>query len=486
MTRPGLFVHAVRSARPRQLRARALRPLRRRRFPDRPGGGARPVETAVALWRSPAFALADEVAGSGSVRVLGLEVPYPPPDWALPGVERLRRFHLHYGEEILGWSRRGDVAAAAAGLAAWIGENPPRPGDAWHPYPLSTRVGNWIAALSLEPSLATGEVAQSLRRQLAYLERNVEDDVLGNHVIRNARALVLGGRALGDRELLRRGVELLRREVPEQVLSDGGHYERSPVYHLVVLRDLLEARAAAEQDWLDEPIERMRRFAAGMRRPDGLPAPFNDAPFELAPDLDLPGPEPGTSVFEETGYVVVREGAVWLAFDCGPPSPPFLPAHAHADALSFQLWVGGEPVVVDPGTSTYEPGSERNYERSTRAHATATVDGREQFETWGAFRTGALPAVRLVSASPLTGEVSYDGIRHRRRIDLTELEVVVADEVSGDRPVESRLPLARTLDVAVDAWESGWISERLYERRELPVAVRRGSGAVEWRLSQTT
>src|SRR5262249_53246851 len=132
--------------------------------------------------------------------------------------------------------------------------------------------------------------------------------------IRNARALVLGGAVLGDPSLRRHGEQLLRRELPEQILADGGHYERSPAYHLVVLRDLLEIRHAGRNDWLDEPVERMRRFAAGLSRPDGAPALFNDGALDLAPPLDLPEPERGLSVFPDTGYVVLRQDGVWLAF----------------------------------------------------------------------------------------------------------------------------------------------------------------------------
>src|SRR5439155_16691925 len=173
----------------------------------------------------------------GAIELLGRRLPYPPADWNPVGLERLRRFHLHYGEEVLGLARCGDAEGAGRAVHAWIAGNPPARGDGWHPYPLSTRVGNWIAAASLLPELADASFADSLWRQLVYLERNVEDDVLGNHVIRNARALVLGGRAFGSERLERRGRALLERELPEQVLPDGGHYERSPVYHLLVLRD---------------------------------------------------------------------------------------------------------------------------------------------------------------------------------------------------------------------------------------------------------
>src|SRR5205823_12275782 len=233
---PSLFLHAVRAARARELRARAVRPLARRRFPPgEPPREAAPVAAAAELWRSPAFA------------------PSSPPEAST----RLGRFHRQYGDDVLEAARAGDLAEARRLVATWIEAHPPRNGDAWHPYPLATRIGNWVASLTLLPELESPELSRSLWRQLRRLRVNVEDDVLGNHVIRNARALVLGGAAFGAAEPTRQGIELLRRELREQVLPDGGHYERSPSYHLVVLRDLLEVQAASPHSWLGEAIDRM-------------------------------------------------------------------------------------------------------------------------------------------------------------------------------------------------------------------------------------
>ena len=39
---------------------------------------------------------------------------------------------------------------------------------------------------------------------------------------------------------LRRGLFILRRELAEQVLEDGGHFELSPMYHALILEDLLD------------------------------------------------------------------------------------------------------------------------------------------------------------------------------------------------------------------------------------------------------
>ncbi len=452
-----LYLHALRAARMRQLRARAFRPLARRRFPDRePPGKASPIPAARELWASPAF------EGSSP----------------LDASTRLGRFHRQYGDDVLAAARAGDLEETRRLVATWIEAHPPHDGDAWHPYPLSTRVGNWVAALTLLPELASPELSRSLWRQLERLRVNVEDNVLGNHVIRNVRALVLGGTSFGAADLTRRGIELLRRELPEQVLRDGGHYERSPSYHLVVLRDLLEIQAASPHSWLAEAIERMRSFAAALARPDGAPALFNDGTVD-APRLDLPEAPEGLSVFGDSGFVVVREGPLWLAFRCGVPAPDFLPAHAHADALSFQLWWRGRPVLVDPGTFTYEPGAERDWFRSTRAHSTVCVDGRDQFRLWGAFRSGPLPKVNLRYARERAVEASVvlpGRVRHVRRIEWADDEVWVYDQLEGNgrHHVESRLILApHPPELAIALLSHGemttertWISERFGERAE--------------------
>jgi Heparinase II/III-like protein/Heparinase II/III N-terminus len=419
-----LYLHALRAAKSRQLRARALRPFRRRRFPGgEPPRQLTPIPAVAELWRSPAFA------------------PTEPPD----GGTRLGRFHRQYADDVLEAARQGDADEAARLLTTWIDAHPPRNGDAWHPYPLSTRIGNWIAAATLLPELATDGVARSAWHQLRRLRLNIEHDVLGNHLIRNVRALVLGGVAFGAPELARKGIELLRSELDEQILPDGGHYERSPSYHLLVLRDLLEIQAASPHAWLGDTIERMRNFASGLQRPDGAPALFNDGTAD-APRLELPEAPPGIAAFEDSGFVVVRDGSLWLAVRCGRSAPDFLPPHAHADALSLQLWWEGRPLLVDPGTSTYEPGAVRDEERGTRSHSTVTVDGRDQFRLWGAFRSGPMPEVRLryVRVGAIEASVVLPGgVRHIRRVewDAASGEVLVLDtlEGKGTHDISSRL-----------------------------------------------
>ena len=131
-----------------------------------------------------------------------------------------------------------------------------------------------------------------------------------------------------------------------------------------------------------------------------------------------------------------------LVADVGPPCPPDLPAHAHADCLSFELAIDGKRTIVDSGTSTYAPGERRQYERSTRAHNTVEVDGADQSEVWGTFRLARRAHPTLHRAIDDGGAIevtaSHDGYRrlpghpvHTRTWTATPDRVEILDVVDG-------------------------------------------------------
>ena len=87
-------------------------------------------------------------------------------------------------------------------------------------------------------------------------------------------------------------------------------------------------------------------------------------------------------------YWVYRDGGDCVLFDAGPVGPDHLPAHAHADLLSFEASLGGRRLFVDSGVSSYEDDPARRYCRSTAAHNVLQVDGVEQCDLWSKFRMG--------------------------------------------------------------------------------------------------
>jgi uncharacterized heparinase superfamily protein len=147
-------------------------------------------------------------------------------------------------------------------------------------------------------------------------------------------------------------------------------------------------------------------------------------------------------VLPDTGLALATAGGWHVLVDIGPPCPRELPAHAHADTLSCVVYLGGEPLLIDTGSSTYAPGAARDRERSTAAHNTVEVDRRDSTEVWGAFRAGRRARVLAVSAhadaDAVTVEAAHDGYRclpgrptHHRRWSVRADELRIDDTVTG-------------------------------------------------------
>jgi hypothetical protein len=99
---------------------------------------------------------------------------------------------------------------------------------------------------------------------------------------------------------------------------------------------------------------------------------------------------PVRRAFPEGGYFILGEDfeaprEVRIVADAGPLGYLAIAAHGHADALAFTLSVAGKPLLVDPGTFSYSVMPWRRYFRSTAAHNTVVVDGRNQSEFGGSF-----------------------------------------------------------------------------------------------------
>jgi uncharacterized heparinase superfamily protein len=378
-----------------------------------------------------------------------------PPPFRFPNAQPgslLWRFHFHYFD----WAPHWDLGSLTAQIEDWIACHPPGSWPSWHPYPTSVRIVNWIRAFgsSMPPHLA-----RSLASQAAFLEHNLESHLGANHLLENAWALLAAGLffdGAAPRRWAARGLELLRREIPRQVLADGGHYERSPFYHLRMTRlvndavDLLRASKQPIPPELTWAAPAMTGFALSLRHLDGSVPSFQDAIFhETLPNYQHPTPHSRPS-----GFFTLEGPQGRLIADYGAPGTHPNPAHHHAGIFSFEISSPCGLVIVDTGTPTYEPGPERDYLRSTAAHNTVRVDGRDQFQVWAGFRAGRRARVAGIRESTDPDfpaiSASHDGysvlgILHRRTIArVADAGWLIVDELegSGSHQVESFLHLA--------------------------------------------
>ena len=276
---------------------------------------------------------------------------------------------------------------------------------------------------------------------------------------------------------------MLESELPEQVLDDGGHIERSPMYQLRVawlLLTLRNADADALAPLVDGPLARLLRAVAAAASPGRRDRAVQRQRLRrlsgAAGAARGPRARHGTAgvragagrprgfALARTGYFGApgRDGA-YVVCDAGPIGPDYQPGHAHGDLLSFELSFAGRRVVTDSGVHGYEDDPLRAWCRSTHAHNTVEIDGQSQCEFWSVFRVArrARPARRALRGAGR--RLSPRGLARRlpaarraaratqRRFAWHERGVLlVKDEITSARSVTARSRLHLHPDCVVE------------------------------------
>jgi uncharacterized heparinase superfamily protein len=382
-------------------------------------------------------------------------------DWNNPELSKLWLYNLHYFDDLNSKNSRLRKEWHKQLLIRWINDNPEGRGEGWEPYPLSLRIVNWIKWAMRDHSYDY-QFLDSLVLQIRYLYNRFEYHLLGNHLLANAKAMIFSGLFFDGREAetwLNKGELVLIKEIKEQILSDGGHFERSPMYHFIVLEDLLDiynlnlSFSRSNSKILTNAINKMLDWGAIMRHPDGEIPFFNDAAIGVAPKpvgLDAYAQSLGFYINDNpvgkhlpsSGFILLQNKQVAVFADIGSVQPSYLPAHAHAGTLSFELSLHGKRIFVNSGTSCYASGPEREYQRSTLAHNTVEIDGKDSSEVWSSFRVArrayVMEASYTLNNNKCVCVASHDGytrlkspVVHRRRWLLGNDELKVMDELLG-------------------------------------------------------
>ena len=322
------------------------------------------------------------------------------------------------------------------------------------------------------------------------------------------------------------GTRILIEQSARHILDDGVYFELSTGYQRYTLEFYLHLLIlGARNGWtipaaVAERVGRMLDFVLAVRCPDGSMPQIGDAdggtlvplarraqddfrgvlataavvferadcawaaggaapeiPWLLGPagldafDALRPAPPagPASRLFASGGYAVMRSG--WapddhqMIFDVGPLGCPVSGGHGHADLLSVQCAVFGEPYLVDSGTYCYagDPAS-RGYFRSTAAHSAVVVDGESQAAPAGPFRWAERPGARLIdwhSTADLDFAEAHHrayaglpggGVVHRRRVVFAKGRYwVVVDDLQGhgEHQIDLQFQFA-PLEVQVD------------------------------------
>jgi hypothetical protein len=347
----------------------------------------------------------------------------------------------------------------------------------------------------------------SLDRQLTHIAQNLSQYFSPNtHLLGEALGLYTVSAALPElrrsHARVALGRTILVREIAHQVRPDGGHAELSAHYHRYAtdfyLLALMVARASG--DVAAQEFERASRALAGYLRTmaddrgaipligddDGgqmfrfggaTPADasatlamaatlLSDRSLAVGPPAEevywILGRRPdgagtvetgvertarlpwGSRVMPDSGYFVSRTAdGGHLVFDGGPHG--FLNGgHAHADALSVVLSVGGEPLFIDPGTASYTMDPVvRDRFRSSRMHNTLVLDGRDHAVPQGPFHWHSRADARFLVARTAPGldfavatHNGYEAGRHMRAVvAIHGLGWLVVDRIGPGKAV---------------------------------------------------
>ncbi len=335
------------------------------------------------------------------------------------------------------------------------------------PYPIALRGINWIKFMVSHGSKPAWN--DSLYSQYSLLTKRLEYHLLGNHLLEDAFSLYIASIYFADEGFYKKASRILRRELKEQILPDGAHYEQSAMYHCILLDRLLDCYNVSFNNIRFEGQEKLNAYLQGKVElmlghldsicysDDSIPL-FNDAAYAIAPtarELRMYAQRLGITwqakPLNECGYRRMQDGCFEAMIDVGNITASYQPGHSHADSLNYELRLQGLPFIVDTGISTYNKNERRQKERSTAAHNTVTIDERDSSEVWGGFRVGKRAHVKLLLDTPGEIVASHDGYgrrnTHTRRFTLVEGGLRIEDHLEREADAVSHIHLAPEIDI---------------------------------------
>ena len=322
--------------------------------------------------------------------------------------------------------------------------------NANEPFPTSLRIINLIKFIT-----TTNKNHQlwneSIYAQLYILDDQIEFHLLGNHLLENSFALTIGGLFFNDQKIYSKGIKLLLTELKNQILIDGAHFELSPMYHSIMLERLLDCinfmqnrkneLNKEELYILINYAEKMLAWQISLTFQNGYCPNFNDSSPGIASETneivvyaERLGIKVNPLELGDSGYRRITNPIFDVIAKCGKIGPDYQPGHSHADGLSFELQIQGQPFLVDPGISTYENNKTRQKERGTAYHNTVIIEEKNSSEVWSAFRVGRREYSNLLFVGEdkiRARRLDYNGQELKREWQINE-RIRIIDDV-GER-----------------------------------------------------
>jgi hypothetical protein len=285
---------------------------------------------------------------------------------------------------------------------------------------IAIRILNWSAICSL-----TGENVWSKNHlnywllQIEWMKANLSPG--GNHRLIEGVGLFAAGLYFGEFSNAKKwkifGKEIILKEMERQVFEDGIHAEQSFYYHIVCTTLFLKfyllckkANIKIDRNFSNR-LKKMLEYVAYSQKPNGKHPMIGDGceigeiyerehweGMALLPALNqlfnkgviiddyqrdafgwFMEPTPiknndsnnslfnlSSNIYEKSGHAIFQNNSgQYLYFNCGPFGFPPHPHHGHADALSVEICLNYQDLILDSGGYAYRKDKYRQYVRGT-------------------------------------------------------------------------------------------------------------------------
>lgn len=386
-------------------------------------------------------------------------------NWKFEGFGKLWNYNLNYMDYLLQSDMTRDRGIK---LIHNFIDNISEESSGLEPYPISLRGINWVKFLTLH-DVQDWSIDRSLFAQYRILSENIEYHLLGNHLLENGFSLLFGAFYFNDPKLYHTAKRIIETELREQILSDGGHYERSPMYHQIILDRLLDSlnliqnnNRFSDQNGLSGLLKRkgvlMIEWLNNMTFSNGdIPMLKDSAPgiapstkqlnkyalqLEIFFEKSIDDYSQSIIKLKDSGYRRFNRSDYECILDVGKIGPDYQPGHAHADTFNFVLYHLQKPVIVETGISTYEKNERRQNERGTGSHNTVQLYNKNSSEVWGGFRVARRARTIILKENGTIISAWHNGYKHmgfvhERTFEFDDKCITISDKNRCKNKVEA-------------------------------------------------
>jgi uncharacterized heparinase superfamily protein len=335
---------------------------------------------------------------------------------------RLWTFHLHYLEYLVDLSKsysddldKDKMSFIKSTIRDWSISNPLNSSKsdyaAWSRYSVSTRlislirINYFLYKANYDDKEFLDLLNSLIAKHAFFVKNNLELDILGNHIIRNYKALIFASIFLKDRQLMSLANQIFNKHIKNQFdVKSGMHNEQSPMYASIVAEDLMDVYLLTNTSRLKNIISKLSNCLSRLSVNDQYYF-FNDCVENFAPKnsyiqeyqkfLGIESNKNivhadinGIVIYPPEEDILDDNNNVRFAVNCSNLN--MQDGHYHCSNLSFELFLKDKKIFTNSGVYGYSNSHLRNEFRSTSYHNTLQYKDLEQSQIWSLFRVGLL------------------------------------------------------------------------------------------------